>query len=71
MTTKQKKCDEIVVDTYSVGTMDIMDYAEAHPDEYFDYTNVRSSKTDYGQLMVSEYNPTDIDKLCDEQGLTY
>ena len=50
-------CREIVLDTYSVGTMDVMDYADEHPNEYFDYTNVRSKHTDYGRLVVSDYAP--------------
>lgn len=50
-------CREIVVETHCVGTTDIMDYADAHPNEYFDFTEVRSRHTDYGRLMVSEYEP--------------
>jgi hypothetical protein len=50
-------CREIVVETHCVGTTDIMDYADAHPNEYFDFTEVHSRHTDYGRLMVSEYNP--------------
>jgi hypothetical protein len=34
-----------------------MDYADEHPNEYFDFTEVRSRHTDYGRLMVSEYEP--------------
>lgn len=64
-------CREIVVDGYAVGTMDIMEYADAHPNEYFDYTDVRSSKTNYGKLMVSEYEPTDTDKAGEAEGLMY
>ena len=50
-------CREIVVETHCVGTTDIMEYADEHPNEYFDFTEVRSRHTDYGRLMVSEYEP--------------
>ena len=66
---KRELCREIVVDSYAVGTMDIMEYADAHPNEYFDYTNVRSSKTNFGQLMVSEYEPDESSLECDRRGL--
>ena len=62
-------CREIVIDSYAVGTTDIMDYADKHPNEYFDHTNVRSSKIDYGRLMVSEYKPSEAELECDERGL--
>ena len=65
------RCNEIVLDTYSVGTMDVMNYADEHPNEYFDFTNVRSRHTDFGQLMVSEYQPTELYMICDEEGLNY
>ena len=51
------RCEEIVLDSYAVGTTDIMEYADKHPNEYFDFTDVRSRHTDYGRLVVSEYNP--------------
>lgn len=63
------RCKEIVLDTYSVGTMDIMEYADEHPNEYFDYTEVRSKHTDYGRLMVSEYPEDDIQAVAEERGL--
>ena len=65
------RCEEIVIDSYAVGTMDIMDYADEHPNEYFDYTDVCSSKTNIRHLMVSEYEPTDTDKACEDEGLMY
>ena len=63
------RCAEIVIDSYAVGTTDVMDYADKHPNEYFDHTNVRSSKIDYGRLMVSEYEPSEAELECDERGL--
>ena len=65
---KRVRCKEIVLEKYSVGTMDIMEYADEHPNEYFDYTNVRSRHTNYGRLMVSEYEPTDVDIAAEEMG---
>lgn len=64
------RCEEIVLDSYAVGTTDIMDYADAHPNEYFDYTDVRSSKTNFGRLMVSEHEPSESELECDHLGLT-
>lgn len=64
-------CREIVIDSYAVGTTDIMDYADAHPNEYFDHTDVRSSKTDFGRLMVSDYEPSDVEIEADERGFYY
>lgn len=61
-------CKEIVLEGYAVGTMDVMDYADKHPNEYFDHTNVRSKNTDFGQLMVSEYNPCESVLECFEHG---
>lgn len=58
-----------MLDSFAVGTTDIMDYADAHPNEYFDYTNVRSKHTDFGQLMVSDYEPSSILLDCYEKGL--
>ena len=63
------RCKEILLDTYSVGTTDIMEYADAHPNEYFDFTHVRSRKTDYGRLVVSEYEPdADMVEYLDNRG---
>lgn len=63
------RCREIVLETYSVGTMDVMDYADAHPNEYFDFTDVRSKHTNYGRLIVSEYDMDESTRECFEQGL--
>ena len=63
------RCREILLDTYSVGTMDVMEYADEHPNEYFDFTEVRSKHTDYGRLMVSEYPETDIQEAAEERGV--
>ena len=71
MNDMKKVCNEIVVDSYAVGTMAVMEYADEHPNEYFDHTDVRSSKTNFGMLMVSEYEPTEIDKACEYEGLMY
>ena len=49
------RCEQIVLDSYAVGTTDIMDYADEHPNEYFDCTHVRSRHTDFGELVVSEF----------------
>lgn len=59
-------CKEIVLDGYAVGTMDVMDYADEHPDEYFDHTNVRSKNHNYDRLMVSEYLPDHWEEKLDE-----
>ena len=67
---ERARCKEIVLDSYAVGTTDIMDYADAHPNEYFDYTDVRSSKTNFGRLMVSEHEPSNSELECDHLGLT-
>ena len=48
-------CKEIVLESYAVGTMDIMDYADEHPNEYFDFTHVYSKHTLYGMLTVSDF----------------
>ena len=69
MTMETTLCREIVIDSYVVGTISIMDYADKHPNEYFDHTDVRSSKTNYGRLMVSEYKPSEAELECDERGL--
>ena len=63
-------CREIVIDSYVVGTISIMDYADKHPNEYFDHTDVRSSKTNYGRLMVSDYKPSAAELECDRLGIT-
>ena len=63
------RCKEIVLDTYSVGTMDVMDYADEHPNEYFDFTHVYSKHTDFGMLVVSEYEEDNLMRDCDEEGL--
>lgn len=65
----KKRCEEIVIDSYAVGTTDVMKYADEHPNEYFDHTNVRSSKTDYGQLMVSEHTLDESTKECLDLGI--
>lgn len=64
-------CKEIVLDTYTLGTTDIMDYADAHPNEYFDHTYVRSSKRMGDGLIVSEHEPSQAEIDCDDRGLTY
>ena len=63
------RCKEIVLESYAVGTMDIMEYADKHPNEYFDYTDVRSKHTDYGRLMVSEDEPDESTLECFERGI--
>ena len=68
---ERTRCREIVIDSYAVGTTDIMDYADAHPNEYFDHTDVRSSKTDFGRLMVSDYEPSRVEIEADERGFYY
>ena len=64
------RCTEIVIDSYVVGTISIMDYADKHPNEYFDHTDVRSSKTKYNRLMVSEHEPSKAELECDRLGIT-
>ena len=66
---ERTRCKEIVLDSYAVGTIDIMDYADEHPNEYFDFTEVRSRHTNYGRLMVSEYPESDIQAYADDKGL--
>lgn len=56
-----KICKEIVFKSNAIGTTDVMDYADEHPNEYFDCTIVHSEHTDYGHLFVSEFNCSKID----------
>ena len=63
------RCKEIVLETYSVGTTDVMEYADEHPNEYFDCTIVRSKQTKYGSLFVSDYEPDESTLECFEKGI--
>ena len=68
-----KRVAEITLAPLAGGTIGVMDYADQHPDQYFDHTEVYATYSDGNKryiLMVSEYHPTEIDIECDKKGLT-
>ena len=61
-----KRIDLATRGSYTTG---VVDYANEHPDARFDHTEVYDASGRYC-LMVSEYEPTDTDRECEEHGLT-
>lgn len=45
-------------------TLGVMKYADEHPEARFDHTEVYDAMGRF-ILMVSEYEPTDMDELCE------
>ena len=61
---------EVVLDSFVLGTTDVMKYADEHPEERFSSTTFRCKNT-HDALMVSDMSENDIScsLACFERGI--
>lgn len=56
---ERTRIKEVRIEGLVLGTTDVMDWADAHPEHYFDFTAFDCDRYPYGGLMVSEYEPSE------------
>ena len=60
---------KVMIDKSTVGTTDIMDWADEHPDARFYFTHFLSTTNIFYGCVVSEYEPDELFLECEEDGL--